>query len=68
MCSFYVQIIGLNPPFGYMASLAEKFVLHALKFKPKLLILIVPPETMRSGCVLGFTSLFLAVLLATVFK
>ncbi|CAM6128024.1 unnamed protein product [Calypogeia fissa] len=40
-------IIGLNPPFGYMGSLADKFILHALKFKPKLLILIVPPVSMR---------------------
>ncbi|WCJ33020.1 ENHANCED DOWNY MILDEW 2 [Euphorbia peplus] len=40
-------IMGLNPPFGVKASLANKFINQALKFKPKLLILIVPPETER---------------------
>ncbi|KAL3636993.1 hypothetical protein CASFOL_019292 [Castilleja foliolosa] len=38
-------IIGLNPPFGVNASLANKFINKALEFKPKLLILIVPRET-----------------------
>uniref|UniRef100_A0A7N0U252 Zinc finger PHD-type domain-containing protein n=1 Tax=Kalanchoe fedtschenkoi TaxID=63787 RepID=A0A7N0U252_KALFE len=40
-------IMGLNPPFGVKASLANKFIDKALEFKPKLLILIVPPETQR---------------------
>nr|GEW52358.1 protein enhanced downy mildew 2-like [Tanacetum cinerariifolium] len=38
-------VMGLNPPFGVNASLANKFIDHALRFKPKLIILIVPPET-----------------------
>ncbi|CAL1402825.1 unnamed protein product [Linum trigynum] len=40
-------IMGLNPPFGVNAALANQFIDKALKFKPKLLILIVPPETQR---------------------
>ncbi|KAG6494343.1 hypothetical protein ZIOFF_049367 [Zingiber officinale] len=40
-------IMGLNPPFGVKAALANKFIDHALKFKPKLVILIVPKETER---------------------
>ncbi|MCL7049608.1 hypothetical protein MKW94_013294, partial [Papaver nudicaule] len=40
-------IMGLNPPFGFRAFLANKFIDKALEFKPKLLILIVPPETER---------------------
>ncbi|TYK08109.1 protein ENHANCED DOWNY MILDEW 2 [Cucumis melo var. makuwa] len=40
-------IMGLNPPFGVKAALANKFVDKALEFNPKLLILIVPPETER---------------------
>ncbi|KAA8523606.1 hypothetical protein F0562_010029 [Nyssa sinensis] len=40
-------IMGLNPPFGVNAALANKFINKALEFKPKLLILIVPPETER---------------------
>ncbi|KAL8243356.1 hypothetical protein R6Q59_009614 [Mikania micrantha] len=40
-------IMGLNPPFGTYAALANKFIDSALKFKPKLIILIVPPETER---------------------
>ncbi|XP_043709134.1 protein ENHANCED DOWNY MILDEW 2-like [Telopea speciosissima] len=40
-------IMGLNPPFGCKAALANKFISQALKFKPKLLILIVPKETKR---------------------
>lgn len=39
--------MGLNPPFGVKASLANNFVNHALKFKPKLLVLIVPKEAKR---------------------
>lgn len=40
-------IMGLNPPFGLNASLANAFVSKALEFLPKILILIVPPETDR---------------------
>ncbi|GFZ07389.1 similar to ENHANCED DOWNY MILDEW 2 [Actinidia rufa] len=40
-------IMGLNPPFGVNAGLANKFINKALEFKPKLLILIVPRETER---------------------
>ncbi|GAB4849712.1 hypothetical protein Ancab_004506 [Ancistrocladus abbreviatus] len=40
-------IMGLNPPFGVKSSLANKFINKALEFKPKLIILIVPPETER---------------------
>ncbi|KAK9080687.1 hypothetical protein SSX86_000445 [Deinandra increscens subsp. villosa] len=46
-CSGSQLIMGLNPPFGRNAALANKFVDNALKFKPKLIILIVPPETER---------------------
>ncbi|XP_059662429.1 protein ENHANCED DOWNY MILDEW 2-like isoform X2 [Cornus florida] len=40
-------IMGLNPPFGVNATLANKFIDKALEFKPKLLILTVPRETER---------------------
>ncbi|MCI00239.1 enhanced downy mildew protein, partial [Trifolium medium] len=40
-------IMGLNPPFGLKAALANKFIDKALEFEPKLMILIVPPETQR---------------------
>ncbi|KAJ1255041.1 hypothetical protein BS78_K295200 [Paspalum vaginatum] len=40
-------IMGLNPPFGFKASLANQFINKALTFKPKLIILIVPKETER---------------------
>ncbi|CAO2163653.1 unnamed protein product [Urochloa humidicola] len=40
-------IMGLNPPFGLKAILANKFIDKALTFKPKLVILIVPKETER---------------------
>lgn len=39
--------MGLNPPFGVKSALANKFIDKALKFKPKLIALIVPPETER---------------------
>jgi len=42
-------IMGLNPPFGKNARDANKFINKALEFKPKLLILIAPPETERLG-------------------
>ncbi|KAG8387224.1 hypothetical protein BUALT_Bualt03G0231000 [Buddleja alternifolia] len=38
-------IMGLNPPFGVQAFHANQFIEKALKFNPKLLILIVPKET-----------------------
>ncbi|XP_017227306.1 protein ENHANCED DOWNY MILDEW 2 isoform X3 [Daucus carota subsp. sativus] len=40
-------IMGLNPPFGVKSALANKFIDKALKFRPKLIALIVPPETER---------------------
>ncbi|CAA7409541.1 unnamed protein product [Spirodela intermedia] len=40
-------IMGLNPPFGVRAALANKFIDKVLEFKPKLVILIVPKETER---------------------
>lgn len=42
--------MGLNPPFGVRAALANKFIDKALEFKPKLVILIVPRETERLPC------------------
>ncbi|KAL6584729.1 Protein ENHANCED DOWNY MILDEW 2 [Orobanche minor] len=39
--------MGLNPPFGVKSALANKFIDKALKFKPKLIALIVPLETER---------------------
>jgi hypothetical protein len=36
---------GLNPPFGVKAALANQFINQAIKFKPTILILIVPKET-----------------------
>eukprot|EP00210_Caulerpa_lentillifera_P008007 g7646.t1 len=39
-------IIGLNPPFGVNASLANQFVNHAARMEPKLMLLICPPRTM----------------------
>ncbi|OEL26184.1 Protein ENHANCED DOWNY MILDEW 2 [Dichanthelium oligosanthes] len=41
------KIMGLNPPFGLKAILANKFIDKVLTFKPKLIILIVPKETER---------------------
>lgn len=39
-------VIGLNPPFGKNNSLALQFVQHAaLTFKPRVIVLIVPPST-----------------------
>lgn len=46
--------IGLNPPFGYQASLARKFVEHALKFRPQVLALIIPSQSRWS--VVGYTA------------
>lgn len=43
----FSQVMGLNPPFGVKASLANQFINKALTFKPKLIILIVPKETER---------------------
>lgn len=41
-------VIGLNPPFGTNGSLASKFTLHAATFMPRLIVLIVPPQTVVS--------------------
>lgn len=38
-------IMGLNPPFGVKGQLANSFIDCALKFRPKLIVLIVPKET-----------------------
>eukprot|EP00897_Mesotaenium_endlicherianum_P009710 jgi/Mesen1/8768/ME000524S08075 len=40
-------IIGLNPPYGVNACLANQFIRHALTFSPVMIVLIVPDETMR---------------------
>ncbi|KAK4278388.1 hypothetical protein QN277_016241 [Acacia crassicarpa] len=40
-------IMGLNPPFGVNGKDADMFINKALQFHPKLIILIVPPETER---------------------
>ncbi|KAJ7527015.1 hypothetical protein O6H91_16G032300 [Diphasiastrum complanatum] len=40
-------VMGLNPPFGVKAQLANTMIDHVLTFKPKLIILIVPKETRR---------------------
>jgi hypothetical protein len=45
--NYFEQIIGLNPPFGMKAMLANRFIEKALSFKPKLIILIVPKEAER---------------------
>jgi hypothetical protein len=39
--------MGLNPPFGKQSALANAFINHAVTFRPKLIILIVPPSTKR---------------------
>ncbi|CAN6472132.1 unnamed protein product [Victoria cruziana] len=41
------MIMGLNPPFGVKGALANRFIDKALEFRPKLVVLIVPPETER---------------------
>ena len=38
-------VIGLNPPFGKNNSLARAFVEQAARFRPSIIILIVPPLT-----------------------
>ncbi|CAH8337984.1 unnamed protein product [Eruca vesicaria subsp. sativa] len=40
-------IMGLSPPFGFKSELANTFIVKALEFNPKILILIVPSETER---------------------
>ncbi|CAE6227507.1 unnamed protein product [Arabidopsis arenosa] len=47
-------IMGLNPPFGHKASLANTFIKKALEFKPKILILIVPSETKRVDAIADY--------------
>lgn len=39
------MIIGLNPPFGVNAALADRFIKHAAKFRPRLMMLICPSNT-----------------------
>ena len=39
-------VIGLNPPFGKNNTLANQFVRHAARFRPRLIVLIVPPATL----------------------
>ncbi|CAI5985182.1 unnamed protein product [Closterium sp. NIES-65] len=51
-------IMGLNPPFGVRGQLASNFSSRAASvFRPKLIILIVPPETRQLGP-LGYTLLW----------
>ena len=38
-------VIGLTPPFGKNNILANKFVQHAAQFLPRVIVLIVPPQT-----------------------
>ncbi|KAJ8421555.1 hypothetical protein Cgig2_014219 [Carnegiea gigantea] len=38
-------IMRSNPPFGVKGALANKFIDHALQFDPRLIILIISPET-----------------------
>lgn len=38
-------VIGLNPPYGMRNALAHKFMYHAARFRPRLIVLIVPPTT-----------------------
>ena len=38
-------VIGLNPPYGVNNSLAAKFQEQAVKFRPRIIVLIVPPAT-----------------------
>ncbi|KAF8105677.1 hypothetical protein N665_0157s0242 [Sinapis alba] len=47
-------IMGLNPPFGFKSSLANTFIMKALEFKPKILILIVPSETKRLDAIADY--------------
>ncbi|XP_002976689.2 protein ENHANCED DOWNY MILDEW 2 isoform X1 [Selaginella moellendorffii] len=47
LCSSDKLIMGLNPPFGFRAQLASKFVEHCVKFQPKIIVLIAPEETRR---------------------
>lgn len=39
--AFWLQVMGLNPPF----CVSNLFVRHILTFEPKLVVLIVPPAT-----------------------
>lgn len=41
-------VIGLNPPFGVGGDTAAAFVSRALRFRPRLLALIVPRSSVRS--------------------
>lgn len=37
-------VIGLNPPFG-AGNLGNKFIMKAASFRPRVMILVVPPNT-----------------------
>ena len=63
----YLQIMGLNPPFGFKASLANQFINKALTFKPKLIILIVPKETERCPLLLSICMFFCCKLISNTF-
>ncbi|KAJ8423613.1 hypothetical protein Cgig2_015702 [Carnegiea gigantea] len=43
------NIMRSNPPFGVKGALANKFIDHALQFDPRLIILIISPETQSYG-------------------
>ena len=38
-------VIGLNPPFGKNGTLAAQFAALAAQHKPRIIVLIVPPQT-----------------------
>lgn len=42
-------MIGLNPPFGTNGSLANQFIEKAASFNPRIIVLVVPPQTVIPG-------------------
>jgi len=38
-------VIGLSPPRAPGSALATRYVRHAVKFHPRLMVLLVPPDT-----------------------
>ncbi|KAK9844902.1 hypothetical protein WJX74_008431 [Apatococcus lobatus] len=42
-------VIGLNPPFGTNGSLANQFIEKAASFNPRIIVLVVPPQTVIPG-------------------
>lgn len=42
-------VIGLNPPFGKNNGLANMFVAQAASFRPRVIVLIVPPAVSTPG-------------------